>query len=110
MSGRVQMARYVRLPTRRWYDTLILSSGMSPQAFKEQGGKALGLCCRGTFSVLQSWRPQSSSRPRIRSDCEIRIVLLGRSQIIRCPRYLVLSTGPREISLIDFEISETNQV
>jgi hypothetical protein len=110
ISGRVQIARYVRLPTRRWYDISILSSGMSLQAFGEQVGRVLGLCCRGTLDVLQSWRPQSSSSPKIKSDCEIRIILVVRSRTIRCPKYLVLRTEPRQTISIDLEISEMNQL
>ena len=54
MSGRVQIARYVMLPTRRWYESKILSSGMSLQALGEQGGRLLGLWCNGTLEVLES--------------------------------------------------------
>ena len=37
-------------------------------------------------------------------------VLFARSQTIRCPRYLVLTTGPREMNSMVLDISRTNQV
>ena len=82
---------------------------MSLQALGEHGGKLLGLWCSGVLDVFESWRPQSSRRERIRSDCDSLMVLAARSQTKRCPRYLVLLTGPSEINSIDFEISCTNQ-
>ena len=62
------------------------------------------------LDVLESCRPQSSRRESIRSDCESLIILLLQSRTRRCPRYLVLITGPRDINSIDFDISKTNQL
>src|SRR6202789_2785516 len=38
------------------------------------------------------------------------MTLLVRSRVIRWPRYLVFSTGPKQTNSMDFEISKTNQV
>lgn len=46
----------------------------------------------------------------MRSDCESLMVLLLRSRMRCCPRYLVFITGPKEINLIDFDIFERNQL
>src|SRR5882757_7408053 len=104
------MARYVMLPTRRWYVTVMSTSGMLGQALGEHGGRLLGLCDKGTDDGAQSFMPQSSSNSMIRSDWDSRMVLLGRSRMIRWPRYRELIIGPRQTKSIFLDISATNQL